>query len=109
MDGTSISKHIYDFLKFLQPYEIHNEEYFCVVFFPTLEGRANWWCYTFPPAFFHSLIPFLKELHQAFGKYNYRDVCGGINLLRMEPNESLDKFFDQFLNLYYEILKEDFN
>lgn len=60
-----------------------------------------------PPS--NAIFPFLKEIHQAFGKYNYRDVCGRINLLRMEPNESVEKFSNRFLHLCYEISEEDLN
>lgn len=75
-DRTSISKHIYDFLQIFHPFEIDNEESPCVLFFLALEGCANQWCPTLPHTFVHSLLPFLKELHQAFNKYNNRDVFG---------------------------------
>ena len=40
-DGTSITKHISDFIKFCESYEINDEEFSCVIFFLTLEGRVN--------------------------------------------------------------------
>lgn len=57
-DGTSIAKHIYDFLIFFESYEIDNEYFYCVLFFLTLEDRANKWC-TLPSASFHYIQHFL--------------------------------------------------
>jgi len=82
-DGTSITEHISYFIKFCESYEIYDEEFSCVIFFLTLEGRVNQWCHTLPPTSIHSLHHLLGELHQAFDMYNYRDVCKRINLFRM--------------------------
>jgi len=62
-DGTSIAKHISDFLNFYESYKINDEEFSCVVLFLTLEGRDNRWCHTLPPSSIHSLHHFLWEIH----------------------------------------------
>jgi len=40
-DGMSITKKIYDFLKFFEYYEIDDEYFVCVTLFLTLEGHVN--------------------------------------------------------------------
>ena len=108
-DGTSITKHIYDFLKFFEFYKRNDEDFSCVFFFLSLEGRANRWCHTLTPTFIHSLHQLLRELHQAFERYNYRDVCENINILRMKPNELFEDFSNRFLHLCCKISEEDMN
>ena len=99
----SITKQIYDFLHFCKSREIDSEEIVCVLFLLTLEGHANWWCHTLPPASVHSLITLLKELHQAFDKYNHQDVHERISHLRMNSGESVQDFDTRFLHLCHEI------
>jgi len=103
-DGTSITEHISNFLKF---YEIDDENISCVLFFLTLEGRVNRLCHTLPLASIHSFDQFFEEIHQAFDRYDYRDVSNKINQLRMNPNESIDDFYKRFLYLCYEFLGEN--
>lgn len=91
-DGTCITNHISDFLKFYESYEINDEDFSYVLFFLTLEGRVNWWIHTLPSTSIHSLHHFLRELHQTFDRYSYQDVCKRISLLRMKPNESFKEF-----------------
>lgn len=40
-DGTSITNHIFNFLKFCEFYEINDIYFSCVPFFLTLEGHVN--------------------------------------------------------------------
>ena len=47
-DGTSITKHIYDFFKFCEYYKINDEDFSFVTFFLALEGHVNRWCHTLP-------------------------------------------------------------
>lgn len=108
-DATPIIEHIFYFLKFCKSYEIDDDEFDFLLFYLTLESHVNQWCYTFPLASIHSLHQFLRELHQAFDRYNYCDVCKRINLLRMKPIESVEDFYDRFLHLCCEIFEEDMN
>ena len=62
-DRMSLTRHIYAFLHFYESHEIDSEELVCVLFFLTIEGRANRWCHTLSPASIHSLLPFHRELH----------------------------------------------
>lgn len=101
-----ITKHIFDFLHLCKSHESDSEEIVCVIFFFTLKGHANWWCHALPPAFVHSLLTLLKELHQAFDKYNHQDVYERISYLRMKPGESVEEFATHFLHLCHEIPKQ---
>ena len=99
----SVTEHIYDFLHFCESREIDSDELFCVLFFLTLEGRANQWCHTLPPASVHSLLTFLKELHQAFDECDHQDVYGRISHLTMRGRKSVEEFATRFLHLCHEI------
>ena len=92
----SITIVIYEF------YEIDSEYVALILFFLTLEGQVNRWCHALPSASIHSFEWFLKELHQAFDRYDHRDVCKRINQLRMKHDESIEYFSNWFLHLSYE-------
>ncbi len=70
-DETSITTHIYDFLKFCESHEIDDEEFACAFFFLTLEGRVNQWCHTLPPTSILYSHHFLKDIYHSFDRYDY--------------------------------------
>lgn len=51
----------------------------------------------------HSLLTFLKELHQAFNECDHQDVYESISHLRMKPSEIVEEFSTRFLHLCHEI------
>ena len=77
----------------------------CVLFFLTIEGSANRWWHTLLPTSVDSLLTLLKELYQAFDKYNHQDVHERISRLRMKPSELVDYFVTRFLHLCHKILE----
>ena len=99
----SVTKHIYDFLHLCESHEIDSDELVCILFFLTLEGHANRWCHTLPPASVHSLLTFLKELCQAFDECDNQDVYERISHLRMKLGELVEDISTHFLHLCHEI------
>ena len=102
-DRTSVTEHIFYFLNSCESHEINSDELVFVLFFIILEGRSNWWFHTLPPTSIHSLLTFLKELHQAFDECDHQVVYEIISCLRMKPRESIEDFATHFLHLCHEI------
>lgn len=75
----------------------------------TFDGHVNWWWHILPISSIHSLDQLAKNLDKYFDKYNYRDLCGKINILRIKPDELVEDFYNQFLHLCYEIPKKHLN
>lgn len=105
----SIAKNISKFLEFCEFYEMDYEDVSLILFFLTLEGWVNRWCHILPSTSIHSFDQFLKELHQAFDRYDDWVVYKIINKLRMNPDESIEDFSNIFLHLCYEFLEGDMN
>jgi len=103
-DGTSITKHISDFLKFCESYEIDDEEFAYVVFSLTLEGHVNKWCHMFLESSIH-LFELINKLWWVFHKHDFQDVLMRINELRMKLEESLEDFILIFVHICFEIPK----
>lgn len=55
----------------------------------------------------HSFQQLIKELHQAFGRYDYESVYEKIIHLRKKSNESIEYFHDHFIYLGYEFSKDE--
>lgn len=91
-DGTPLIKNIYDSLEFCESFVINDEEFSCVFFSLTLEGRTKQWCHTLPAMSIYSFEQLIGELQQAFERYDFQDVLKRINELRMKPKESLEDF-----------------
>jgi len=60
----------------------------------TLEGQVKKWCHTLPTASIHSFEKLVKELDEAFEKYDYQDGHDRINQLRMKSGEYLEGFLN---------------
>lgn len=79
------------------------------LFILKVECRVEKWCHTLPNASIHSFDQLVKELHEAFEKYDYQDVCDRINQIRMKYGEYLEDFLNRFLHLCYEFPGEYFD
>lgn len=106
-DGITLNKHISDFLKFCESFEIDDEEFAYVFLSLTLEGCAKKWCHTLPAASIHSFEQLVGKLQQTFDWYDFQDVLKRINELRMKPEESLKGFSFRFVHLCFEFLESD--
>lgn len=100
---TSVTKNIYDFLHFYESHEIDSDDIVCALLFLTLKGYANRWCHTLPPASIHSLLTFLKEIHQSFDECDHQYVYEIISHLRMKLGKLVEDFATCILHLCHEI------
>ena len=106
-NGISVTDHLFDFLEFCEYYEIDDEEFSCVLFSLTLEGRIKKWCHTLPATSIHSFEQLIGELQQAFHRYDFQDVLIRINDIRMKPCESIEEFSIRFVHTCFEFPERD--
>ena len=73
---------------------IHCKDVMAKFFTLTFEGQVKKWCHTLPTASIHSFEKLVKELDEAFEKYDYQDGHDRINQLRMKSGEYLEGFLN---------------
>lgn len=95
------------FIQFFLLNGTHCNDAYAKLFSLALEGYVKHWCHTLQYSSIHSFERLVKELHEAFDKYNYHDIYKRINYLSVKPKESLEYFLSWFLHLCYEFYEED--